>query len=80
MRCAKGIFAKGILGRTGFPLLQWEKGSETPSCDGVAQRIKRAWSNLVDRAFGSIFVNSSQEKLQNTGFTKCFSVRTPEIY
>ena len=34
MRCAKGIFAKGILGRTGFSLLRWEKGSETPSCDG----------------------------------------------
>ena len=34
MRCAKGIFATGILGCTGFSLLQWEKGSETPSCDG----------------------------------------------
>ena len=34
MRCAKGIFAKGILGCTGFSLFRWEKGSETPSCDG----------------------------------------------
>ena len=34
MRCAKGIFAKGSLGGTGFSLLRWEKGSETPSCDG----------------------------------------------
>ena len=34
MRCAEGIFAKGILGCTGFSLLRWEKGSETPSCDG----------------------------------------------
>ena len=34
MRCAKGIFAKGIWGCTRFPLLRWEKGSETPSCDG----------------------------------------------
>ena len=34
MRCAKGIFAKGILGCTGFCLLWWEKGSETPSCGG----------------------------------------------
>ena len=34
MRCAKGIFAKGILGCTGFSLLRWEKGSETPSCGG----------------------------------------------
>ena len=34
MRCAEGIFVKGILGCTGFPLLQWEKGSETPSCGG----------------------------------------------
>ena len=24
--CAKGIFAKGILGGTGFSLLRWEKG------------------------------------------------------
>ena len=32
MRCAKGIFAKGILGCTRFPLLRWAKGSETPSC------------------------------------------------
>ena len=42
MRCAKGIFAKGILGCTWFSLLRWEKGlrltllrwgkgSETPS-------------------------------------------------
>ena len=34
MRCAKGIFPKGILGGTGFSLLWWEKGSETPSCGG----------------------------------------------
>ena len=34
MRCAKGIFAKGIWGRTGFSLLRWEKRSEIPSCDG----------------------------------------------
>ena len=34
MHCAKGIFAKGILGCTGFSLLRWEKGSETPSCNG----------------------------------------------
>ena len=34
MRCAKGIFAKGILGCTGFSLLRWEKGSETPYCGG----------------------------------------------
>ena len=26
MRCAKGIFAKGIWGCTGFSLLQWEMG------------------------------------------------------
>ena len=32
--CAKGIFAKGILGGTGFSLLRWDKGSETPSCGG----------------------------------------------
>ena len=31
MRCAKGIFAKGIWGCTRFPLLRWEQGSETPS-------------------------------------------------
>ena len=30
----KGIFAKGLLGCTGFSLLRWEKGSETPSCGG----------------------------------------------
>ena len=35
MYCAKGIFAKGILGGTGFSLLQWEKGSEAPSCGGT---------------------------------------------
>ena len=35
MRCAKGIFAKGILGGTGFSLLRWEKGSETPFCGGT---------------------------------------------
>ena len=29
-----GIFAKGIWGCTGFSLLRWEKGSETPSCGG----------------------------------------------
>ena len=34
MRCAEGIFAKGILGCTGFSLLRWERGSETPFCDG----------------------------------------------
>ena len=34
MCCAKGIFAKGILGCTGLALLQEEKGSETPHCDG----------------------------------------------
>ena len=34
IRCAKGIFAKGIWGCTGFSLLRWEKGSETPSCGG----------------------------------------------
>ena len=34
MRCAKGIVAKGILGGTGFSLLRWKKGSETPSCGG----------------------------------------------
>ena len=34
MRCAKGIFAKGVLGCMGFSLLRWEKGSETPSCGG----------------------------------------------
>ena len=34
MRCARGIFAKGILGCTGFSLLRWGKGSETPACDG----------------------------------------------
>ena len=33
-RCAKGIFPKGIWECTRFPLLRWEKGSETPSCDG----------------------------------------------
>ena len=32
--CAKGIFAEGILGGTGFSLLRWEKRSETPSCGG----------------------------------------------
>ena len=32
MRCAKGFVAKGIWGCTGFPLLCWDKGSETPSC------------------------------------------------
>ena len=31
LACAKGIFAKGILGGTGFSLLRWDKGSETPS-------------------------------------------------
>ena len=34
MRCAKGIFANGIWGCTGFLPLRSEKGSETPSCDG----------------------------------------------
>ena len=34
MRCAKGFLAKGIWGCTGFPLLRWEKGSETPPCGG----------------------------------------------
>ena len=34
MRCAKGFVAKGIWGCTGFPFLRWEKGSETPSCNG----------------------------------------------
>ena len=34
MRCAKRIFAKGILGCTGSSPWRWEKGSETPSCDG----------------------------------------------
>ena len=34
MRCAKGIFAKGILGGTGVSLWRWEKGSKTPSCGG----------------------------------------------
>ena len=34
MRCAKGIFAKGIWGCTGFSLLRWEKGFETASCGG----------------------------------------------
>ena len=34
MRCAKGFVAKGIWGCTGFRLLRWEKGSETPSCGG----------------------------------------------
>ena len=34
MRCAKGVFAKGIFGCPGFSLLRWEKGSETSSCDG----------------------------------------------
>ena len=34
MRCAKGIFAKGILGCTGFSLLRWGEGSETPPCGG----------------------------------------------
>ena len=34
MRCAKGIFAKGILGYTGFSLLRCEKGSATPSSGG----------------------------------------------
>ena len=34
MRCAKGIFAKGMWECTGFSLLRWEKGSEAPSCDG----------------------------------------------
>ena len=34
--CAKGfsLSLKGILGGTGFSLLRWEKGSETPSCGG----------------------------------------------
>ena len=39
MRCAKGIFAKGILVCTGFSLLWWEKGSKTPfspSQEGVS--------------------------------------------
>ena len=35
IRCAKGFFARGILGGTGFSLLRWEKGSETPSCGGT---------------------------------------------
>ena len=34
MRVAKWIFGKGIWGCTGFPLLRWENGSETPSCGG----------------------------------------------
>ena len=34
MRCAKEIFARGFGGCTRFPLLRWEEGSETPSCDG----------------------------------------------
>ena len=34
MRCAMGIFAKGIWGGTGFSLLRWEKGSATPFWGG----------------------------------------------
>ena len=48
MRCAMGICAMGILGCTGFSLLQWEKGSETPSCGGekgVSDPLSR--ENLV---------------------------------
>ena len=43
MRCAAGIFAKGILGCTGFALLRWEKGPETPSCGGeMGLRLPRS--------------------------------------
>ena len=43
MRCAKGIFAKGIWGCTGFSLLRWEKRSETPSCGGgMGLRLPRS--------------------------------------
>ena len=34
MRCAKGIFAKGILGGTGFSLLRWESGLRLPLAVG----------------------------------------------
>ena len=45
MRCAKGIFAKWILGCAGLSLLRCEKGSETPSCGGEkGLRLPRSWS------------------------------------
>ena len=57
MRCAKGIFAKGILGCTRFPLLRWEKGSETPSCGGEkGLRLPRSsCSDLGTRESQTIF-------------------------
>ena len=47
MRCTKGILATGILGGTGFSLLQWEKGSETPSC-GAKKGLRLPRSSCSD--------------------------------
>ena len=54
MCCAKGIFAKGILGCTGFSLLRWEKGSETLSCDGEKGSETPSFLMLRPRERGSL--------------------------
>ena len=63
MRCAKGIFARGILGCTGFSLLRWEKGSETPSCGGEEDlRLLRSLSrSMRNEGFSDPFPHRKKE-------------------
>ena len=63
MRCAKGIFAKGFWGCRRFSLLQWEKGSETPSCDGeTGLRLPRSsCSDLGNEGVSDPFSHRKRE-------------------
>ena len=54
MRCAKGIFAKGIWRCARFPLLRWEKGSETPYCNGEKESETPSFLMVRPRERGSL--------------------------
>ena len=60
---AKGIFDKGIWGCTRFPLLRWEKGSETPFCDGeTGLRLPRSsCSDLGNEGVSDPFPHRKRE-------------------
>ena len=78
MRCAKGIFAKGLWGCTRFPLLRCGKGSETPFGDGErGLRLPRSsCSDLENEGVSDPFPHRKRESQTLFPIAK---VKTPYI-
>ena len=76
MRCAKGIFAKGIWGGMGFSPLRWEKGSETPSCGGT-RGLRLPRSSCSDLGSEGVSDPFSHRKREDPVPPKIPSVKIP---